>query len=299
MRKQRKKFYPWTMSLVLMLALMSFARSSPAQNSSSNAQMTSVLENNNRKLAQAMERLNAIQQEFQSIKGQIDASKFLTKESDRVYQDLDSRVSTLEDKMDQIYNLLKEISAKQASGSSNVTNALQAAEYQSFQSMLALVNARDYQAAASGFLGFLKKYPNSEYAPKAMFWVGECYYFLGDYARAIKSFQEFTDKYPQDNRVKEAIYRQGLAFSRLKKYQEAKLFFQKVMANYPNTAEAAKAQTRLHRIEEMEKSQMAMETPSEPSSANQPISKPSPYPRPEQPQKRPESTYDKSQAPLF
>lgn len=243
-------------------------------------------EKNNQDLAKTMNLLTQIQTQFQSIKGQIDASRFLTQETDRVYRDLDVRVSSLEDKIDQIHNLLKEMVTSQKAGGPPQSSHNQ--EYADFQSLLTMVNNRDYQAAASGFLGFVRKYPKSQYVPRALFWTGECFYFMGDFARSIKEFQKLVEKYPQDIRVQEAIYRQGLAFTRLKKYPEAKLFFQKVMASYPNTATAAKAQTRLHRIEEMEKNQVALGESSEGEpkeakkprpevSADKPITKISPY----------------------
>lgn len=243
---------------------------------------------NNREVARAVNLLTQVQQDFQSIKGQIEASKFLTQESDRVYKDLDLRVSTLEDKIDQIHQLMKELVQAQKSGAPS--SQVNTGETNDFQTLLTMVNARDYTSAASGFQGFLRKYPKSELRPKAQFWLGECYYFLGDYARSIKEFQKLVEAYPQDSRVAQAIYRQGLAFSHLKKYAEAKLFYQKVMASYPNSAEAAKAQTRLHQLEEMEKNQLALgdssnKTETSPQerpevSADRPVYKLSPYGKP-------------------
>lgn len=273
----------------LAIALPQWAQ---AQGSGDLSQKVSQLEaataQNNRELARAINTMTQIQQDFQSIKGQVQASKYLTQESDRVYKDLDLRVSTLEDKIDQIHQLMKEmVQVKQTGGKSA---AVSDGETEDFQTLLTMVNARDYTSAASGFLGFIRKYPKSSLVPKAQFWVGESYYFLGDYARSIKAFQKLVDNHPQDSRVAQAIYRQGLAFSRLKKYPEAKLFYQKVMSAYPNSAEAAKAQTRLHQIEEMEKNQVALGDSSKKSesppkerpevSADRPVYKLSPYGKP-------------------
>jgi tol-pal system protein YbgF len=211
------------------------------------------LESNNEQLARALNLLNQIQMDFQSIQGQVQASQYLTKESDRIYQDLDLRVSSLEDKIDQIHKLLKELTTTPKEVGTKP--GASAKEYEEYQMLLNAVNARDWAGSASGFLGFIKKYPKSPYTGNARYWLGESYYSMGDFAKAIKEFQNLVDSDPGHPRVKEAIYKQGLCFSRLKKYPEAKLFFQKVMADYPNTAEAAKAQARLFRIEELEKSQ--------------------------------------------
>lgn len=289
-------------------------------------------EKNNQDVARAVNLLTQIQQEFQAIRGQVDASRYLNQENDRVYRDLDLRVSGLEDKIDQIHRLLKEMVANPKGGPAMKTPT-SAKEYEDYQALLLLVNGRDYRAAASGFMGFIKKYPSSPYAAQALYWTGESFFSMGDFARAIKEFQQLVQSYPQDPRAKEAIYKQGLAFSRLQKYSEAKLFFQKVMSTYPNTAEAAKAQTRLHWIEEMEKNQVALGetaqptgTPSSPpkqetmpsaeGSANRPIYKITPYPKPPsatpppatpvpvgdpsgEPGSRPATSDGKNSAPLF
>jgi tol-pal system protein YbgF len=202
-------------------------------------------------VARAMSLLTQIQQEFQSIRGTLDASKVLRQESDKVYQDLDMRVSALEDKVDQIHKLLKELKTADSS-TAKPSAANSSKEFEEFQSMLNLVNAQDYNAAASGFLGYLRKYPQSANAGSAQYWVAESYYSLGDYAKAISEFQKLNEKYPQHPKVKEGIYKQGLAFMRVKKYPEAKLFFQKVMASYPNSPEALQAKAQLLRIQELE-----------------------------------------------
>ncbi|MCE9624414.1 MAG: tol-pal system protein YbgF [Deltaproteobacteria bacterium] len=244
-------------------------------------------------VAQAMNSMTEIQQEFRQIKGQLDSSQYIMKESDRVYQDLDLRVSALEDKIGQMHNLLKDISQKM--GAPPAVAAPSAAvnpnEVQEFQSLLNVANARDYRNAASGFMGYLKKYPKSENAGSAQYWVGECFYSMGDYAKAISEFQILSEKYPQHPRVKEGVYKQGMSFMKLNKNAEAKLFFQKVIATYPNSAEAFQAKGRLARLEDLEKSNptLALGPRSDPKATPapvptgvpvyKPIMKPNPMPR--------------------
>ena len=156
-----------------LLPLGAYAQGSVQELQQKVAHIEKVNSKNNQQVARAMNLLTQIQREFQSIKGQIDASKFLTQETDRVYQDLDVRVSSLEDKIDQIHQLMKEMVAAKKSGGPDP--AAHAGEYADFQSLLAMVNNRDYRTAASGFLGFLRKYPQSQYTPKAMYWIGACF----------------------------------------------------------------------------------------------------------------------------
>lgn len=225
--------------------------------------LVSTNQKNYQDVARAMSLLTQIQQEFQSIRGTLDASKYIQQESDKVYQDLDLRVSALEDKVDQILKLVKEMKTPAPVADKNQPPS-SAREFEEFQSFLNLINAQDFNAAASGFLGFLKKYPQSQYAGSAQYWTAESFYSLGDYVKAVSEFQKLSDQYPQHPKVKEAVYKQGLSFMRLKKYAEAKLFFQKVMAMAPNSPEALQSKAHLLRIEELEKISASVAT-------NQPV----------------------------
>jgi tol-pal system protein YbgF len=274
--------------LLISLSILCFlfsntAVSLAAQNDSLNQkvdQLDATTQKNNQDLARALNSLGELQQEVRGIKGRLDSNQYIMKESDRVYQDLDLRVSSLEDKINQIHHLLKDL---QGTGMESLKrpSAKNQVEYEEFQKMLNLVNAQDFQAAASGFLGFIKKYPKSEYAGSAQFWVADSFYMLGDYVRAISEFQKLSENDTSHPRVREGIYKQGLSFMRLKKYSEARLFFQKVMASFPNSAEAFQAKARIIRLEELEKGTIstADAKPTRPTpTADHPIMKPSPMP---------------------
>ena len=249
-----KKIIGAVFFLSLVISVQAYSQSKANDLKSLNEKVDTLVATNQKNyqdVAQAMNLLTQVQQDFQSIRGTVEASKVLQKESDKVYQDLDIRVSALEDKINQIHQLVKEIrdnAPKAPTGPSPQTMK----EVEEFQALLNMVNAEDYRGAASGFMGFLRKYPSSPFAGSAQYWVGESFFSMGDFTKAIAEFQILVDKYSQNPKVKEAIYKQGSAFLRLKKLPEAKLFFQKVIAAYPGTAEALQAQSRLLRIQELE-----------------------------------------------
>lgn len=268
-------------------------------------ELNATTQRNFEELAKAMNSFNELKSEIQTVKGQLDSTKYVTNENDKVYQDLDTRVSALEDKIGQIHAMLKEMkvgasepvapaAVKPSAAATPAAPAMQNQEYDEFQGVLNLFNAQDFRGTASGMMGFLKKYPQSSLAGNAQFWVAESYYAMGDYVKAIAEYQILSEKYPTHPRIREAIYKQGAGFQKLKKYPEAKLFYQKVIANYPNTPEALKAQARLARMETLDANgqPVALEmnaastppkpTPSpKPSSApvyNRPTTKPIPHP---------------------
>ncbi len=238
---------------------------------------------NNQDVANAMNMLSEMKLELQSLKGQLESAQYLRNQSDRVYQDLDTRVSSLEDKIQQMHTLVKDLRPNAFETGSAA--APQTQEYEEFQSALNLINAQDYRAAASSLLGFMKKYPQSSNLGSAQYWLADSYYAMGDDAKSITEFQTLYEKYPSHPRVKEGIYKQGLSFLRLKKNDEAKLFFQKVISMDPNSAEALQAKGKLARMEESQNG------PENKSDANnnkdnstakepyyRPIMKPSPMP---------------------
>lgn len=140
--------------------------------------------------------------------------------------------------------------------SNQVTSALgkvapeAAAEAESFQRALDLANSSKYLEAASDFTVFLQKYPKSQYASSAVYWIGECFYSIRDYKRAIKEFQNFIQKYPKDQKVAEAILKQGNGFYELGLTDESRAFYEKVMSVYPGSPEASQAKIKLGRLDE-------------------------------------------------
>lgn len=223
--------------------------------------------------------IKEIQQKLRSLEGSSEAVDYVNRQNERVYKDLDLRVQALESKLDSLLSLLKD---QQAAPSEASVEA-----YEEYQGLLNLMEAQDYQNAASGFLGFQKKHPSSEWAKPASFWAGEAFYFLGDYPRAIKEYQNFLKAAPEHPRRAEALYGQGKSFMALKKNSEAQLFFKKVMANYPNSDAAIRAQAKLNQLSEENSGQAVKKTPTKPKAKTsvefeakpRPLHKASPMPR--------------------
>jgi tol-pal system protein YbgF len=114
-----------------------------------------------------------------------------------------------------------------------------------YDSSLATYREGKYQEAREGFEDFLKRYPKSDLADNANFWIGESYMALGRYEQAILAYQEVIKKYPNGNKVPSALLRQAIAFVEIKDEMSAKLLLQKIIKNYPGSSEAKIAQTKL------------------------------------------------------
>jgi TolA-binding protein len=59
----------------------------------------------------------------------------------------------------------------------------------------------------------LKRFPKSDNADNAQFWIGEIYYRQKWYETAILEYQKVIENYPKGNKVQASLLKQGFAFS--------------------------------------------------------------------------------------
>ena len=102
-----------------------------------------------------------------------------------------------------------------------------------------------YEVAREQFKQLLSRYPKSEDADNAQFWVGEIYYREKWYEEAIMEYQEVIENYPDGNKVPAALYKQGLSFYNLEDETNARFFLQLVINKYPTSNEAKAAREKL------------------------------------------------------
>ena len=102
-----------------------------------------------------------------------------------------------------------------------------------------------FEDAMEGFEAFLKKYPKSDRADNAQFWIGECFMALKHYEQAILAYQKVIKKYPGGNKAPNAMLRQAMAFLGIKDKTSTKLLLRKIIKSYPKSNEAEIAQKKL------------------------------------------------------
>lgn len=106
----------------------------------------------------------------------------------------------------------------------------------------------EYQTAVQGFELFLEKFPNSEKADNARFWIGEVYFAEKWYEKAILEYENVIKNYPEGNKVRGAYLKQGIAFSKLGENANARLILQTLIQKYPDSDEAKIARKKLASI---------------------------------------------------
>ncbi len=69
-----------------------------------------------------------------------------------------------------------------------------------------------YDDARKSFLSIVERHPNSSYAPRARFLVGEAFYREGEFDKAIKEFETFMSFYPQHQIADLVQYRLAMSY---------------------------------------------------------------------------------------
>ena len=100
-------------------------------------------------------------------------------------------------------------------------------------------------AARNKFKELIERYPKSERADNAQFWIGEIYYREKWYEKAILEYQKVIENYPKGNKVPASLLKQGFAFLNLADKANSRLILQELIKKYPKTNEAKIAKDKL------------------------------------------------------
>ncbi|MFN3550594.1 MAG: tetratricopeptide repeat protein [Endomicrobiia bacterium] len=95
-----------------------------------------------------------------------------------------------------------------------------------------------YDLAIRGFKDYLSKYPDSELANKAYYYLADSYYAKKQYQECVKIIDEYLTKYQKDEFLVSMLYKKGLCLQYLEMYKQAKEIFDYIKKNYPNSKEA-------------------------------------------------------------
>jgi tol-pal system protein YbgF len=117
-----------------------------------------------------------------------------------------------------------------------------------YDKTLTIYKEGKYEEAVTGFKDFIKKYPKSDLADNAQFWIGESHMALKQYEQAILAYQGVIKKYPKGNKVPNAMLRQALAFYEIKDTKSSRILLKRIIKNYPGSNEAKIAEAKLKTI---------------------------------------------------
>ena len=122
------------------------------------------------------------------------------------------------------------------------------AEAQEFDAALATLRKGDFAGAQTGFVAFMKRYPQSGYKPSALFWLGHAQYALRNYRDAEANFQALVTAEPGHLRAPEALLSMANCQVELKDVKSARKTLDDLMKTYPQSDAASVAKERLAKL---------------------------------------------------
>lgn len=130
------------------------------------------------------------------------------------------------------------------------------AEVRSYEEAFRLYRAAEYRAAIDRFRAFLQTHASSDYADNAQFWLGECYFKIGEHEQAVLAFDDVVKRFPGGNKVPDALYRQGVALLAIGRQTEneseyipaARQIFEKILSEHPDSERVPEARRQLEKL---------------------------------------------------
>lgn len=191
--------------------------------------------------------------EFQTFKRELQLLGGRVEEGDhrlsRHIADMTARLEKLEQRL---ANVEKRRDAQPAAGASPAPAAPAAGDKSTSEELdlysrgKALFDNEDYGGARDAFVSVLEKFPQSDQADNAQFWIGETYYREAWYEKAILEYQKVIENFPQGNKVPAALLKQAMAFTELGDQENARLIFKELVDRHPRSTEAKVAAKKLN-----------------------------------------------------
>ena len=122
------------------------------------------------------------------------------------------------------------------------------AERQEFEAALAVLRVGDFAAAQTGFVTFMKRYPQSGYRSSVLFWLGNAQYALRNYRDAVVNFRALVAAEPEHMRAPEALLFMANCQVELKDVKSARKTLEGLVKAYPQSEAAFAAKKRLNKL---------------------------------------------------
>lgn len=206
---------------------------------------------------QLFQQMYQLQQEVTMLRGMLEEQNYKIKqmEQDQLdrYQDIDRRLSGLTAAPAPAANGSAPADSDAATTPAQAPSASTAPadpeqEKLLYDASFDLVKARDFDKAALAFNAFLRRYPDSQYAGNAQYWLGEVYLVQSDLESAGKAFAQVISRYPNHRKESDAMYKLGDVERRLGNNDKARDLFQQVISKYPDSSAAQLAGRELNTL---------------------------------------------------
>lgn len=103
----------------------------------------------------------------------------------------------------------------------------------------------NYALAISGFEEYVSRFPESNLADNALYWIGECHFAEGRFDKAVEAFDRMLERYPDSDKAAAANLKKGLAYLEENDVKLAIVQLRYVTTTYPSSDEAKIARDKL------------------------------------------------------
>jgi len=197
----------------------------------------------NQSLLDLSQHVDLLQAQIRLLRGRIDEleneNATLRKQQRDLYNDLDKRISQLSGSSGAAAG-----AGAAAAGAATGASAEQALYAQGIDAL----KAAKYPVAISSFHEFLTRYPKSDLADNAEYWLGEAYYVTRDFQSAATAFRTVGDQWPNSHKAPDALLKLGYSQYELKQYAAARATLTEVTRRFPDTSAAKLASERMRRM---------------------------------------------------
>lgn len=108
-----------------------------------------------------------------------------------------------------------------------------------------LLKQSRYDPAIKAFRDFLTRYPGSEYAGNAQFWLAEAYYVNSRFGQALVEYSTLVQRYPDSPKLAQAALKAAFCQHEMGQVDAARRQLDEIIQQYPGTTTASLAQDRL------------------------------------------------------
>ncbi len=105
----------------------------------------------------------------------------------------------------------------------------------------------DYTTAESGFRDHISRFPQSERAPDAHFWLGEAFLGQQKYRDAAETFLAASKEYPKSKKAPDMLLKLGVSLVGLNQNEVACATYGEIDKRYPNASAALKDRVKQER----------------------------------------------------
>ncbi len=106
----------------------------------------------------------------------------------------------------------------------------------------------NYQLAIQGFEEYLQRFPKTDLADNALFWIGECHAALKETDKALEAYSKVLEDYPDSDKAPAAQLKKGILYLEKGDQSQGVLNLQYVVYEHPGSEEADLAREKLRSL---------------------------------------------------